>query len=70
MTRAQRQFLLELKAMDDLGQGCLEVSRACRTPEQTELACKRRGWIRTAPWPLPWGRVMYLTTKGLRALQR
>lgn len=70
MTRAQRAFLLEVKALDDIGQGCLEVSRAVHNAAAVERACIRRGWIRTERWPLPWGRVMYLTTKGLRALQR
>lgn len=71
MTKQQRQFLQGIKELDDIHLGCLAVGEHMSSKEQKiKRQCAQRGWIHLAEFADPWGDVMHLSTKGLRALQR
>lgn len=71
-TKQQLRFLHEIENLDRINRGCLAVSSEfTETRAQwIEQQCVERGWIRIEVFEHPWGRVMYLTTRGLRLLQR
>lgn len=71
MTKQQKAFLSGIKQLDDIQLGCLAVGDHMSAKEQKlKRQCADRGWIRLAEFADPWGDVMHLSTKGLRALQR
>lgn len=71
-TLQQLRFLHEIEQLDRIQLGCLAVSGkwAPERAKHVEQQCLRRGWLRSDPFGHPWGRVLYLTTRGLRLLQR
>lgn len=74
MTKDEYRYLLDLKGLDDIGQGMLAPSVAVRRPEVVRDRLLWRGYIYrehdvTVIGPVIFPAV-YLSTKGLRALQR
>jgi hypothetical protein len=72
VTKQQLRFLHEIEQLDRIRLGCLAVSAKFtqKRAEHIERQCIARGWLRSAPFEHPWGRVLYLTSRGLRRLQR
>ena len=77
LRKAEWMFLRDLKALDDIQLGMLAPSAATeeqmRKDRLTAIRLDIKGYIRTEPPPDqegPWACIYYLTTKGLRAVQR
>ena len=71
MTKDEQQYLSDLKSLDDIHQGMILPSVKVKQPEKVRDRLLERGWIwtdgRTASWGDP---IVFLGTRGLRALQR
>lgn len=77
LRKAELMFLRDLKGMDDIGQGMLApgaaTTRQMQKDRVTAVRLNIKGLVRTEPPPDedgPWACIYYLTTKGLRTLQR
>lgn len=71
-TLQQLRFLHEIAELDRINLGCLAVSAkfSRERAAHVERQCLARKWVRSAPHEHPWCRVLYLTTRGHRLLQR
>lgn len=71
-TKQQLQFLHEVEQLDRERVGCLTVSGKW-TMERARLIerqCVDRGWVLSTPLDYDGTRILYLTSRGLRLLQR
>lgn len=68
MTNQERMCLEDAKQLDDIMLGMLQPRES--VTEKTVQRCVSRGWLRSEPADNPWGRLLTLRTKGLRALAR
>ena len=70
MTQGQFRFLTDVKELDDLQLGCLDVRLSVGKKEQRvklKKQCEERGWIRLELRDDIWVDTIYLTSRGLRS---
>ena len=74
MTNDEYRYMLDLKGLDDIHNGMLEPSVAVKEPAATRDRCLYNGWVFQKRGESIIGGfkypAVYLSTKGLRALQR
>ncbi len=71
-TKQQLQFLHEVEQLDRVRVGCLTVSGkwTMQRAIHIERQCVARGWVLSTPIAFDGTRILYLTTRGLRLLQK
>jgi len=70
MTAGQFRYLTDVKHLDDIQLGCLDVRLSVGKKAQRyklKMQCLHRGWIRLEPRDDIWVDTIYLTTRGLRS---
>lgn len=70
MTKDEQQYLEDLKRLDDISLGMVLPSIKVREPMQVRDRLMARKWIHTRGQKVFGEPVVFLSTRGLRALRR